>query len=85
MSYIDVSVPHEVWRDRSWFLVRRRDRAPVWCVGGAQACNLAMDLGERIGTLRLVIHDRDPLFTAAFAEVFKAEGLRFRAAHGVPT
>jgi putative transposase len=23
-----------------------------------------------------MIHDRDPLFTAAFAEVFKAEGLR---------
>jgi putative transposase len=30
----------------------------------------------RIGTLRFLIHDRDPLFTAAFAEVFKAEGLR---------
>jgi putative transposase len=35
-----------------------------------------MDLGERIGTLRLLIHDRDPLFTAAFDEVFKTEGLR---------
>ncbi|GAB2810074.1 hypothetical protein GCM10027176_13490 [Actinoallomurus bryophytorum] len=23
-----------------------------------------------------LIHDRDPLFTTAFAEVFKAEGLR---------
>jgi putative transposase len=41
-----------------------------------QARNRAMDLGERISTLRLVIHDRDPLFTIAFAEVFKAEGLR---------
>jgi transposase InsO family protein len=35
-----------------------------------------MDLGDRIGTPRFLIHDRDPLFTAAFAEGFKAEGLR---------
>ncbi|GAA2427597.1 hypothetical protein GCM10010191_45640 [Actinomadura vinacea] len=41
-----------------------------------QARNLAMDLGKRVGELRVVIHDRDPLFTAAFAEVFKAEGVR---------
>jgi putative transposase len=26
--------------------------------------------------LRFLIHDRDPVFTAAFGEVFKAEGLR---------
>jgi putative transposase len=41
-----------------------------------QARNLAVDLGDRLGTLRFLIHDRDPLFTAAFAEVFKAEGIR---------
>jgi transposase InsO family protein len=41
-----------------------------------QARNLAMDLDYRLGTLRFLIHDRDPLFTTAFAEVFKAEGLR---------
>jgi putative transposase len=35
-----------------------------------------MDLGDRLGTLRFLIHDRDPLFTAAFAEVFKSEGMR---------
>jgi len=35
-----------------------------------------MDLGDRLETLRFLIHDRDPLFTAAFGEVFKAEGLR---------
>jgi len=35
-----------------------------------------MDLGDRIGTLRFLIHDRDPLFTTTFGEVFKAEGLR---------
>ena len=35
-----------------------------------------MDLGDRLGTLRFLIHDRDPLFTTAFGEVFKSEGLR---------
>jgi putative transposase len=46
----------------------------AWAV--QQARNLAMDLGERTGTLRFLIHDRDPLFTAAFGEVFRSEGLR---------
>ena len=41
-----------------------------------QARNLAMDVGDRLGTLRFLIHDRDPVFTTAFGEVFKAEGLR---------
>ncbi|MEU4233259.1 integrase core domain-containing protein [Nonomuraea sp. NPDC026600] len=35
-----------------------------------------MDLGNRIAGLRFLIHDRDPLFTSAFREVFTAEGLR---------
>jgi putative transposase len=38
--------------------------------------NLAMDLGDHIGALRFLIHDRDPLFTTAFQDVFRAEGLR---------
>ncbi|MDL4821078.1 helix-turn-helix domain-containing protein [Actinomadura opuntiae] len=46
----------------------------AWAV--QQARNLAMDLADRIGKLRFVIHDRDPIFTAAFDEVFKADGLR---------
>jgi transposase InsO family protein len=46
----------------------------AWTV--QQARNLAMNLGDRLGTLRFLIHDRDPLFTAAFGEVFKSEGLR---------
>lgn len=46
----------------------------AWAV--RQARNLTMDLGERISTLRVVIHDRDPLFITAFDEVFRADGLR---------
>ncbi|MDL4775221.1 hypothetical protein [Actinomadura xylanilytica] len=46
----------------------------AWAV--QQARNLAMELGDRIGALRFLIHDRDPVLTAAFDEVFKAEGLR---------
>jgi putative transposase len=49
---------------------------PTGAWAAQQARNLAMDLGERLGTLRFLIHDRDPVFTAAFGEVFKAEGLR---------
>jgi transposase InsO family protein len=46
----------------------------AWTV--QQARNVVMDLGERIARLRFVNHDRDPLFTSAFREIFKAEGLR---------
>jgi putative transposase len=46
----------------------------AWTV--QQARNLAMDLSGRLGLLRFLIHDRDPLFTATFDEVFRAEGLR---------
>jgi hypothetical protein len=45
-----------------------------WAV--QQARNLAMELGDRTGALRFLIHDRDPVFTTAFDEVFKADGLR---------
>jgi putative transposase len=46
----------------------------AWAV--QQGRNLAIDLGDCLGALRFLIHDRDPLFTTAFGEVFKAEGLR---------
>ena len=48
----------------------------AWVV--QQARNLAMDLDERLGTLRFLVHDRDPLFTIAFAEVLKTEGAEDR-------
>jgi hypothetical protein len=46
----------------------------TWAV--QQVRNLVMDLGERIAGLRFLIHDRDPLFTSAFREIFDTEGLR---------
>lgn len=49
---------------------------PTWAWTVQQARNLAMNLGDRLGTLRFLIHDRDPLFTTAFDEVFTSEGLR---------
>ena len=52
---------------------------PTGAWAAQQARNLAMDLGDRLGTLRFLIHDRDPLFTTAFGEVFKSEGLRIIA------
>jgi putative transposase len=49
---------------------------PTGARAAQQARNLAMDLGDRLGALRFLIHDRDPVFTTAFGDVFKAEGLR---------
>jgi putative transposase len=46
----------------------------AWAV--QQARNLAMDLDNRLGTMRFLIHDRDPVFTTALGEVFRAKGLR---------
>jgi transposase InsO family protein len=41
-----------------------------------QARNVAMELGVRMEALRFLVRDRDTKFTAAFDEVFQAEGLR---------
>ncbi len=49
---------------------------PTGAWAAQQARNLAMDLGDRLATLRFLIHDRDPLFTTAFGEVFMAGGLQ---------
>ncbi len=49
---------------------------PTGAWAAQQARNLAMDLGDRLGALRFLIHDREPVFATAFGEVFRSEGLR---------
>jgi putative transposase len=49
---------------------------PTGSWAAQQARNLLMDFGERADQFRFLIRDRDSRFTAAFDEVFAANGMR---------
>jgi hypothetical protein len=52
---------------------------------GAGSIPRCLELGRRTETLKFLIHDRDPIFTRAFNEVFEAEYLKItRAAAHAP-
>ena len=49
---------------------------PVGSWTAQQARNLLVDLGDRTGSFRFLIRDRDTKFTTAFDQIFTSEGVK---------
>jgi putative transposase len=64
--------------DTSWrAFLRAQARGLLACDFFAQqARNLLMDLGDRTGSFRFLIRDRDAKFTGAFDAIFASEGVK---------
>jgi transposase InsO family protein len=64
----------ELGSRRVWLAGCTRNPSGSWVT--QQARNLVIDVGDREQRLRLLIHDRDTKFSAAFDEVFRTERIR---------